>query len=46
MIKALGIDPNNVLALNNKGISLHRLKKHNRCIEYYDKALQEILMML
>jgi tetratricopeptide (TPR) repeat protein len=37
--RVLAIDPNNVLALNNKGFSLFGLGKHKEAIEYYDKAL-------
>ena len=36
--KALGIDPNNVEALFNKGISLDNLGKFEGAITYYDKS--------
>ena len=38
--KALKIDPNNILALNNKGLALSNLGKYQEAIEWYDKALK------
>ena len=38
--KALKIDPNNVFALNNKGLALSNLGKYEEAIEWFDKALK------
>ena len=37
--KVLAIDPNNVLALNEKGNALGGLGNYKEAIAYYDKAL-------
>ena len=37
--KILGIDPNDVDALNNKGVALDNLGNYTGAIEYYDKVL-------
>jgi len=37
--RALSLDPNNILALNNKGLALGRLGIYTGAIKYYDKAL-------
>ncbi len=37
--KALAINPNYALALNNKGAALYGLGKYNESIAYFDKAL-------
>lgn len=37
--KALSIDPNNMLALINKGISLDGVGRFDEEMTYYDKAL-------
>lgn len=36
---AQDVDPNNVIALTNKGVDLAQLGKHEEAISYYDKAL-------
>jgi tetratricopeptide (TPR) repeat protein len=36
----LKIDPNHVIALNNKGAVLYSLEKYSEAIEWYDKALK------
>ena len=38
--KALQIDPNDTVALNNKGDALYQLGKYDEAIQNYDKALQ------
>ena len=38
--KALKIDPNNVIALYDKGFALNNLGKYEEAIEWYDKALK------
>jgi tetratricopeptide (TPR) repeat protein len=38
--KALEIDPNDVVALNNKGLALKNLSKYEEAITLYDKALE------
>jgi tetratricopeptide (TPR) repeat protein len=37
--EALAIEPNNLDALNGKGLSLYELGKYQEAIIYYDKAL-------
>jgi tetratricopeptide (TPR) repeat protein len=37
--KALTIDPNNKIALNDKGFDLNSLGRYSEAITYYDKAL-------
>jgi tetratricopeptide (TPR) repeat protein len=37
--KVLALDPNNVKALGNIGVSLNKLEKYEESIEYADKAL-------
>jgi tetratricopeptide (TPR) repeat protein len=37
--KALEIDPQFIIALNNKGSLLYKLENYKGSIEYYDKAL-------
>ena len=39
MIESLDADPNNIYALNDKGLVLDRLNKHAEAITYYEKAL-------
>ena len=38
--KALQIDPNDTVALNNKGVALSDLDRYDEAIQNYDKALQ------
>jgi tetratricopeptide (TPR) repeat protein len=37
--KALAMDPNDIVALDDKGAALDRLGYHAEAIEYYNKAL-------
>ena len=43
--KVLGIDSNNVFALNNKGLALFRLKRLDEAIQCSDKAIDLTLHM-
>ena len=38
--KALEIKPNDVDALNNKGLALYNLERYEEAITYYEKALE------
>ena len=38
-VRALAIDPNDVNALNYKGLALFSLGQHNESIEYFDRVL-------
>ena len=39
MIEPLQIDPNNVIALGNKGLALDKLGRYEEVIEEYDRIL-------